>query len=156
MAPLGPHMYVLLLLCFALLWSPPTPPSLLTPCPANLCENCLHFTNFFKELGNMLDCWKKITWQVMGFKRSDFCWFTFFLRGLVQSYSNSGRKFLVYLDSGSGTLSSGISPGQMVGVIISRLPTRVSISIFPVIPRGYPLSIMGQLQIRFLPVLSVE
>jgi hypothetical protein len=44
----------------------------------------------------------------------------------------------------------------MVGVIISRLPTGVRISIFPVIPRGYPLSIMGQLQIRFLPVLSVE
>jgi hypothetical protein len=44
----------------------------------------------------------------------------------------------------------------MMGIIISRLPTRVSISIFPVIPRGYPLSIMRQLQIRFLPVLSVE
>lgn len=151
---MGPHMYVLLLLCFALLWSPPHRP--LTLCPANMCENCLHFTNFFKELGNMLDCCKKITWQVMGFKRLDFCWFTSFCEGFVQSYSNSGRKFLVYLDSGSGTLSSGISPGQMVGVIISRLPTGVRISIFPVIPRGYLLSIMGQLQIRFLPVLSVE
>ncbi len=138
--------------CFALIIPPPPPP--LTPCPANMCENCLHFTKFFKELGNMLDCCKKITWQVMGFKRSDFCWFTSFCEGLVQFYGNSGRKFLsIWILDRSGTLSSGISPGQMAGVIISRLRTGVSISIFPVI---HPLSIMGQLQIRFLPVLSVE
>jgi hypothetical protein len=151
MDPICMYSSFYVLLCFD---HPATTPLLLV---LPICVRTVCISQTF--LKNLATCWtvaKRSPGRWWVSKDWIFVGLLLFVRGLVQSYSNSGRKFLVYLDSGSGTLSSGIPPGQMAGVIISRLPTEVSISIFPVIPRGYPLSIMGQLQIRFLPVLSVE